>query len=134
MSAKLDEVVDEVVPEVQSDEELPAEYHGLTNVSRAVASDQSLASLDATKELPRLVSLAHSLANQPGAHSTVLFVDINGDRTRWMRNEPGRLPPFLSLTDTPQLSRRLSRAFAAQARRRRCSLCSASCTTSSSRR
>ena len=37
MSAKLDEVVDEVVPEVQSDEELPAEYHGLTNDSRAVA-------------------------------------------------------------------------------------------------
>ena len=70
MSAKLDEVVpDEVVPEVQSDEELPAEYHGLTNVSRAVASDQSLASLDATKELlieGRVYDVEHFIKRHPG--------------------------------------------------------------------
>ena len=69
MSAKLDEVVDEVVPEVQSDEELPAEYHGLTNVSRAVASDQSLASLDASKELlieGRVYDVEHFIKRHPG--------------------------------------------------------------------
>ena len=69
MSAKLDEVVDEVVPEVQSDEELPAEYHGLTNASRAVASDQSLASLDATKELlieGRVYDVEHFIKRHPG--------------------------------------------------------------------
>jgi hypothetical protein len=65
MSAKLDEVV----PEVQSDEELPAEYHGLTNDSRAVASDQSLASLDATKELlieGRVYDVEHFIKRHPG--------------------------------------------------------------------
>ena len=69
MSAKLDEAVDEVVPEVQSDEELPAEYHGLTNASRAVASDQSLASLDATKELlieGRVYDVEHFIKRHPG--------------------------------------------------------------------
>ena len=80
MSAKLDEVVDEVVPEVQSDEELPAEYHGLTNDSRAVASDQSLASLDATKELlieGRVYDVEHFIKRHPG--SSVIKFQLGTD-------------------------------------------------------
>ena len=67
MSAKCDEMAK---AKAQADaDELPAEYHGLTNDSRTFASDQSLASLDAAKELlieGRVYDVEHFIKRHPG--------------------------------------------------------------------
>ena len=50
-------------------DELPVEYHGVTNTSRSMAPDLSLASLDATKELlieDRIYDVEHFIKRHPG--------------------------------------------------------------------
>jgi len=67
MSAKFDEMAK---AKAQADaDELPVEYHGLTNDSRTFASDQSLALLDAAKELlieGRVYDVEHFIKRHPG--------------------------------------------------------------------